>query len=151
MKKSRFTETRIVSILKQHEGGLKVTEICRQHGISPATFHNWKAKYGGLDAKLLSQLKELKAENAWLKRMYAETSMINDALKMLLKKKALGPGQKREVAQGLIRDHHLSERQACIQVGLPRSTFQYKRKTKDDDLVITQLRMLVEKHPAIGF
>ena len=70
---------------------------------------------------------------------------------MLLKKKALGPDQKREVAQGLIRDHHLSERQACIQVGLPRSTFQYKRKTKDDDLVITQLRMLVEKHPAIGF
>ena len=88
MKKSRFTETRIVSILKQHEGGLKVTEICRQHGISPATFHNSKAKYGGLDAKLLSQLKELKAENAWLKRMYAETSMINDALKDVIEKKS---------------------------------------------------------------
>ena len=87
MKKSRFKETQIVSILKQHEGGLKVADICREHGISPATFHNWKAKYGGLDAKLLHQLKELKLENARLKRMYAETSMINDALKDVIEKK----------------------------------------------------------------
>ncbi|MCH8904018.1 MAG: transposase [Bacteroidetes bacterium] len=64
MKKTRFTETKIVSILKQHEGGVKVADICQEHGISPAAFHNWKAKYGGLDANQLHQLKELKAENA---------------------------------------------------------------------------------------
>ena len=87
MKKTRFTETKIVSILKQHEGGVKVADICREHGISPATFHNWKAKYGGLDANQLHQLKELKLENARLKRMYAEMSMINDALKDVIEKK----------------------------------------------------------------
>ncbi len=87
MKKSRFTETQIISILKQHEGGVKVADICREHGISTATFHNWKAKYGGLDAKQLHQLKELRVENARLKRMYAETSMINDALKEVIEKK----------------------------------------------------------------
>ena len=87
MKKSRFTETQIISILKQHEGGFKVADICRENGISTATFHNWKAKYGGLDVRQLHQLKELITENARLKRMYAETSMINDALKEVIEKK----------------------------------------------------------------
>jgi putative transposase len=87
MKKTRFTETQIVSILKQQEAGRKVDDLCRENGISNATFYNWKAKYGGMDASQLRRVKELEEENSRLKRMYAELSMINDALKDVIEKK----------------------------------------------------------------
>lgn len=87
MKKSRFTETQIVAVLKEVDSGMKVSEVCRKHGISEATYYNWKSKYGGLDASELKRIRELEAENAKLKRMYAEMAMVNDALKELIEKK----------------------------------------------------------------
>lgn len=87
MKRTRFTESQIVTILKQQEGGISVKDICREHGISDATFYNWKAKYGGMDSSQLKRVKELEEENSKLKRMYAELSMINDALKHVIEKK----------------------------------------------------------------
>ena len=87
MKKSRFSETKIVSILKKQEAGIKTSEVCREFGISEATFYNWKAKYGGLEVSEVKRLKELEAENAKLKKMYAEISMENYALKDLIEKK----------------------------------------------------------------
>lgn len=87
MKKSRFTETQIVSILKKQEAGIKLMDICREHGISEATFYNWKAKYGGLQVSDVKRLKELEQENAKLKKMYAELSIENYALKDLITKK----------------------------------------------------------------
>jgi putative transposase len=87
MKKTRFSETRIVSILKKQEAGIPTADICREYGISQATFYNWKAKYGGLEVRELKRLKELEAENARLKKMFAETSMENYALKDLIEKK----------------------------------------------------------------
>lgn len=87
MKKTRFSETKIVSILKRQEAGISTTEICREIGISNATFYNWKAKYGGLEVREVKRLKELETENAKLKRMFAETSMENYALKDLIEKK----------------------------------------------------------------
>ncbi len=87
MKKSRFTENQIVSILKEADAGAKVKEICRRHGISDATFYNWKSKYGGMQASDLKRLKEAEAELSKLKRMYADLSMENDALKDLIEKK----------------------------------------------------------------
>ncbi len=87
MRKSKFTEHQIVGMLKQHEAGMKVVDICRQNGISVSTFQNWKAKYGGLDASQLKLLKDLQEENARLKRMYAEISMVHDALKQVVEKK----------------------------------------------------------------
>ena len=74
MKKSRFTETQIVSVLKEADAGMKVEELCRRHGISSATYYNWKKKYGGMDASEIKRLKELEEENAKLKRMYAAWS-----------------------------------------------------------------------------
>jgi len=87
MKKSRFTETQIISILQEADAGMKVGELCRKHGISPATYYAWKSKYGGMSASELKRTKELEAENAKLKRMYAELSLENEALKELISKK----------------------------------------------------------------
>lgn len=87
MKKSRFTETQIVSILKEADAGMKVEELCRKHGISSASFYNWKKKYGGMDASEIRRLKELEEENAKLKRMYADMALENNALKDLITKK----------------------------------------------------------------
>jgi putative transposase len=87
MKKITFTEAQILGILKEQEQGLKVAEICRQHGISDATFYNWKNKYAGMTVDELKRLKELEYENARLKKMYANLSLENDALKDLISKK----------------------------------------------------------------
>ena len=87
MKKSRFTETQIVGILQEADAGLKVAEVCRKHGISQPTFYNWKSKYGGLGVAELRRIKELEADHAKLKRMYADLAMENHALKELIEKK----------------------------------------------------------------
>lgn len=87
MKKIRFSETQILNILKEQEQGQKVSEICRRHGISDATFYNWKSKYSGMSSNELKRLKELEYENSRLKRMYADISLENTALKDLISKK----------------------------------------------------------------
>jgi putative transposase len=87
MKKSRFTESQVVAILKEADGGLKVAEVCRKHGISQPTYYNWKSRYGGLGVSELKRIRELEAEHAKLKRMYADLAMENHALKELLEKK----------------------------------------------------------------
>jgi putative transposase len=87
MKKSRFSETQIVAILNEVESGIKVNDVCRKHGISPSTYFKWKSKYGGMSASDLKRIKELEAENAKLKRMYAELSLENQSLKDLIEKK----------------------------------------------------------------
>ena len=84
MKKSRFSETQIVSILKEAEAGLKVDDVCRN---STGTYYNWKSKDGGLSVSELKRIKELEAENAKLKRMYADLAIENDAIKDVLEKK----------------------------------------------------------------
>lgn len=87
MKKIRFSEAQILNILKEQEQGSKVSEICRKHGISDATFYNWKGKYSGMSVNELKRLKELEYENSRLKRMFADISLENEALKDIVSKK----------------------------------------------------------------
>ena len=87
MKNSRFSEQQIINILKQADAGMKVQDICRQFGISNATYYKWKSKYGGMDASDIKRLREIEAENGKLKRMFADLALENRALKDLIEKK----------------------------------------------------------------
>ncbi len=87
MKKSRYSETQIVKILKEVEKGKLVKDVCREYGISDATYYNWKAKYGGMEASDIKRLKELEDENRRLKQMYADLSLEHTILKDIVEKK----------------------------------------------------------------
>lgn len=87
MKTSRFSDSQILAILKQAENGIPVTALCREHGMSSATFYKWRAKFGGMDASLMARMKELERENARLKKMYAETQLKYEVIQEALAKK----------------------------------------------------------------
>jgi len=87
MKRSQYTESQIVGILKEADAGVTVKEVCRKYGISDGTYYKWKSKYGGLEVSDVRRMRELEAENAKLKRMYADVSLENQALKDLISKK----------------------------------------------------------------
>jgi len=87
MKMTRYSEPQILAILRQAEGGVPVAELCREHGMSNASFYKWRSKYGGMDASMVSQMKAMEEENRRLKRMYADLSMQADLLKEALGKK----------------------------------------------------------------
>jgi len=86
MKKSKYSDAQIMAILKQAENGVPVADLCREHGMSSASFYKWRSKFGGMDASLMARMKELDEENKRLKKMYAEKSMQNDLLKEALGK-----------------------------------------------------------------
>lgn len=87
MKKSKYTDSQILSILKQAESGTPVPQLCREHGMSSATFYKWRARYGGMDASLMARLKELEEENRRLKKMYAEERLKAEIVQDALQKK----------------------------------------------------------------
>jgi putative transposase len=87
MKKSRFSDSQILAVLKQSETGTPVPDLCREHGISSATFYKWRAKFGGMDASLMARLKELEEENRRLKKMYADERLKAEIVQEALAKK----------------------------------------------------------------
>jgi len=87
MKRSRYTDSQILSILKQNESGTSVAELCREHGMSDATFYKWRSKYGGMDASLMKRMKELEEENRRLKKMYTEEKLKCEIAKEAIEKK----------------------------------------------------------------
>ncbi len=91
MKTARYSDAQIMGILKQAEGGVPVSELCREHGMSSASFYKWRAKFGGMDASLIAEMKDMAEQNRRLKKMYAEMSMQNDLSEGSAWKKALRP------------------------------------------------------------
>ncbi len=87
MKKSRYSDSQIISILKQAEAGTPVAELCREHGMSDATFYKWRSKFGGMDVSMMARLKELEDENRRLKKMYAEERLKAEVLNEAITKK----------------------------------------------------------------
>lgn len=87
MRKSRFTDSQIMAMLKQNEEGASVADICREHGVSQAQFYKWRSKFGGMDASMIKRLKELEDENRRLKKMYAEEKLISEVRKEAIEKK----------------------------------------------------------------
>ncbi|ORT50172.1 transposase [Vibrio sp. qd031] len=87
MKKSRYTDSQILAILKQAEAGTPIQELCREHGMSTATFYKWRSKYGGMDASLMTRMKELEDENRRLKKMYAEERLKAEVISEAMAKK----------------------------------------------------------------
>ncbi|MCY4612792.1 MAG: IS3 family transposase [Nitrospira sp.] len=152
MKRSRFTETQIVSILKEAEAGRGVKELCRTHGISEATFYNGKSKYGGLSASELHRLRETEVELGKLKRMYADLALENRALKDLLEKKPLGTQEKREAIGYLAATDGVSIQRSCRCVGLSRAAW-YRTpaaRVEADRAVLAVLQALVDRYPRWG-
>ena len=152
MKTERFTDAQIMQILKQAESGVPITELCREHGIGTTTFYNWRNKYGGMDTSLMSQMKSLAAENARIKRMYAEASMQKDLLQDALKKEVTRPCDRKELAKMAVAEKRASIRLACATFGISETCYRYERRLNDENAEIADwLLRLTEENKNWGF
>ncbi len=151
MRKSRFSESQILKILKEAEGGRKVADVCREYKVSQATYNKWKSKYGGMEDSDIRRLKDLEEENRKLKNMFANLSLENEALKDVIAKKLLKPAEKRELVDYLRNEFCLSIRQACCALRLSRSVYCYEPKPRDDSLLSEMLLKLADRYPRYGF
>ncbi|MDG1470823.1 MAG: IS3 family transposase [Ascidiaceihabitans sp.] len=133
MKNGRYSDAQIMGILKQAEGGMPVSELCREHGMSSASFYKWRAKFGGMDASLISEMKDMAEENRRLKRMYAEMSMQNDLLKEALGKKPLRPSLRREMAMNAVARQGVSIALACRAFEISETCYRYSPILSDEN------------------
>ena len=113
MKTSRYSNSQIMAILKQAEAGTPVPELCREHGMSSASFYKWRAKYGGMDTSLMTRLKELEQENRRLKKMYAEERLKAEIVQEALQKKVVKPAARKQLAMQAKTERNLSPRLVC--------------------------------------
>ncbi|MBA3505703.1 MAG: IS3 family transposase [Betaproteobacteria bacterium] len=131
MKTKRFSEEQIIAVLKEAEAGAKTKDLCRRHGISDATFYNWKSKYAGMTVSEARRLKELEQENAKLKRLLAEAELDKAALKDLLGPKMVGPQAKRAAVVMLMTERGFGVTRACGLIGISRSLHRYRSRRPD--------------------
>ena len=135
MRKSHFSEEQILGMLKRVEAGQKVAEVCREYGISDATFYRWKAQYGGLEVSQLRRLRQLEDENRRLKHLVADLTLDNQALKDPQgshHKKLVTPTARREAVGYLQTTYTFSQRRACRTIRAHRAAMRYRRRTRAD-------------------
>ncbi|TCQ84454.1 helix-turn-helix protein [Rahnella sp. JUb53] len=151
MRKIRFTEHQIIAVLKSVEAGRTVKDVCREAAISEASYYNWKAKYGGMEAADIKKSKDLEDKNRRLKQMFANLSLECRALKDVIEKKDLKSAMKRELVDYLTTQFTMSIRQACRTLSLNRTVFSYKPDMRRDEPVIQRLTEAAERYPRYGF
>jgi len=133
MKTARYSDAQIMGILKQAEGGTPVSELCREHRMSSASFYKWRAKFGGMDASLITEMKDMAEQNRRLKKMYAEMSMQNDLLKEALGKKALRPSLRREMAMNAVVGRGDSIALTCRAFEISETCYCYSPVLNDEN------------------
>ncbi|WP_108892373.1 IS3 family transposase [Palleronia abyssalis] len=150
MRKSRFTEAQIIGMIKEQEAGMPTGDVCRRHGLSPATFYKLKAKYGGMEVSEAARLKTLEDENAKLKRLLADTMLDNVVLKDLPGKELTTLTRRREAALRAMRDHDISQRRACQLVGVDPKTV---RRTRPPDCpeIREEMKEIAGKRRRFGY
>ncbi|WKD50518.1 IS3 family transposase [Microbulbifer spongiae] len=131
MKKSKYSDSQILAILKQAENGVPVPELCREHGMSSASFYKWRSKYGGMDASMMARLKELEDENRRLKKMYAEERLKAEIVQEALHKKVVKPSRRKEMARQAVATRYISIRIACAAFGVSESCYRYQPVLRD--------------------
>ncbi|QOZ48646.1 IS3 family transposase [Bradyrhizobium sp. CCBAU 53340] len=151
MKRSRFTEEQIIGILKEHEAGVSVGDLCRRHGVSDASIYKWKAKFGGMEVSEAKRLKTLEDENTRLKRLLADAMLDNAALKDLPGKEVVTPATKRKAVAHLVDAHGMSERRACKAIGCCRMTMRYRTTRADDAGVRQRMKAIAQERRRFGY
>ena len=150
MKRARFSEEQIISILKEAAAGGKVTELCRRHGISDATFYTWRSKYGGLEISEMRRIRQLEEENRRLKSIVADHALDIRALKDVAGKKLLGPAVKRAMVAKVMTTQALSQRRACGLIGITRRGLQRASAEDRNQNLRQRLRELAEQRRRWG-
>ncbi|MBY3309280.1 IS3-like element ISRle4 family transposase [Rhizobium laguerreae] len=151
MKRNRFTDEQIISILKEHEAGTPVSELCRKHGVSDASIYKWKAKFGGMEVSEAKRLKTLEDENTKLKRLLADAMLDNAALKDLFGKEVVTPAAKRKAVAHLMSHHEMSERRACKAIGFCRMTVRYETRRDNDHELRERMKALAHERRRFGY
>ncbi|MBM7323482.1 IS3 family transposase [Agrobacterium sp. S2] len=151
MKRNRFTDEQIIGILKEHEAGTPVSELCRKHGVSDASIYKWKAKFGGMDVSEAKRLKTLEDENTKLKRLLADAMLDNAALKDLFGKEVVTPAARRKAVAHLMDHHQMSERRACKAMGSCRMTIRYETGRSDDHDLRERMKALAHERRRFGY
>ena len=151
MRKSRFSEEQIIGVLKEHQAGLAVAEICRRHGISDATFYTWRSKYSGLEVSEAKRLKALEEENRKLEKLLAEQMLDVATLRKDAGKKLLTPSSRRQAVTWAIAHKGCSQRRACGLIGLAAKTDRYRSRRPDDDELRRRLRQPAAERRRFGY
>ncbi|MFT4248710.1 MAG: IS3 family transposase [Pseudomonas sp.] len=136
MKKSRFTDSQIIAVLKRAEAGTPVPELCREHGISSATFYKWRSKFGGMEVSMVARMKELEEENRRLKKMYADSQLSAELLKEAPVKKMVRPSQRREMARAAVEHGRTNIRHACLTFEVSESCYRYQARASEENTCI---------------
>jgi putative transposase len=151
MKRNRFSEEQIIGILKEHEAGVSVADLCRKHGVSDASIYKWKAKFGGLEVSEAKRLKTLEDENTCLKRLLADAMLDNAALKGPLGKEMVTPAGKRKAIAHLVDAYGMSERRACKTIGCCRMTMRYQTTRADDAALRQRMKAIAHERRRFGY
>ncbi|WGF90759.1 IS3 family transposase [Marinivivus vitaminiproducens] len=151
MKKSRYSEEQIIGVLKEHQAGIPVSELCRKHGISDATFYNWRSRYGGMEVSDTRRLKGLEEENRKLKKLLAESMLDVATLREALGKKLLRPGSRRAFVNWAMEEKSYSQRRACGLIGLDPKTYRYASRRSDDAGLRARLKALASERRRFGY